>query len=104
MTNAFGAWFQVLLDMSCGSGLFTRRFAASGCFKGVIAADYSVGMLDQTSGFIAQNASVDPQCGQIGCMFRERALACIVKTSDLSAACTCTGARSNRLWASLCCF
>ena len=65
--------------MSCGSGLFTRRFAASGCFKGVIAADYSVGMLDQTSGFIAQNASVDPRCGQIACMRREQGSACVMK-------------------------
>ncbi len=53
---------QVLVDMSCGSGLFARRFAASGCFKGVIASDFSAGMLDQTSGFIAQNAAVDPAC------------------------------------------
>lgn len=53
---------QVLVDMSCGSGLFTRRFAASGRFKGVIASDYSVGMLDQTSSSIAQNAAVDPKC------------------------------------------
>lgn len=48
--------------MSCGSGLFTRRFAASGRFKGVIASDYSVGMLGQTSSFIAQDAAVDPKC------------------------------------------
>ena len=58
--------------MSCGSGLFTRCFAASGRFKGVIAADYSVGMLDQTSGFIAQNATVDAECGWLAGTCRER--------------------------------
>lgn len=34
-----------LLDLSCGSGLFSRRFAASPLFDGVIAADYSESML-----------------------------------------------------------
>ncbi|KAK9832085.1 hypothetical protein WJX81_005261 [Elliptochloris bilobata] len=55
------AYGEVLVDMSCGSGLFTRRFAASRRFKGVIAADFSADMLDQTSGFISQNAAVDPE-------------------------------------------
>ena len=32
-----------LVDMSCGSGLFSRRFLASKKFKGVIAADYRLG-------------------------------------------------------------
>ena len=31
---------EVLVDMSCGSGLFTRRFLASNRFAGVIAADF----------------------------------------------------------------
>lgn len=37
----------VLLDVSCGSGLFTRRFAASGQFRHVVASDYSEAMLGQ---------------------------------------------------------
>ena len=36
---------KVLLDLSCGSGLFSRRFVRSGVFSGVIAADYSEAML-----------------------------------------------------------
>ncbi|GIM05522.1 hypothetical protein Vretimale_9987 [Volvox reticuliferus] len=39
---------KVLVDMSCGSGLFSRRFARSGRFAGVIAADFSESMLQQT--------------------------------------------------------
>ena len=31
---------QTLVDMSCGSGLFSRRFLKSGRFAGVIAADF----------------------------------------------------------------
>jgi len=52
------AYNEVLLDMSCGSGLFSRRFAASRRFSGVIAADYSESMLRQvqqtfdSSGFV----------------------------------------------------
>ena len=42
---AFG---KVLVDMSCGSGIFSRRFATSRQFSGVIAADYSESMLQQT--------------------------------------------------------
>ncbi|KAL3143218.1 hypothetical protein ABBQ38_002072 [Trebouxia sp. C0009 RCD-2024] len=42
------AYGQVLMDLSCGSGLFTRRFVGSNKFKGVIAADYSESMLQQT--------------------------------------------------------
>ncbi|GIL59042.1 hypothetical protein Vafri_14011 [Volvox africanus] len=39
---------KVLVDMSCGSGLFSRRFARSGSFAGVVAADFSESMLQQT--------------------------------------------------------
>ena len=42
------AYGETLVDMSCGTGLFTRKFASSGKFKGVIAADYSETMLQQT--------------------------------------------------------
>ena len=43
LTPAAGG--RTLLDLSCGSGLFARRFVASGKFAGVIAADYSENML-----------------------------------------------------------
>lgn len=42
------AYGKVLVDMSCGSGIFSRRFASSRRFSGVIAADYSESMLQQT--------------------------------------------------------
>lgn len=38
-----------VLDMSCGSGLMTRRLAASGAYGRVIAADYSESMLTETA-------------------------------------------------------
>ena len=50
---------QVLLDLSCGSGLFTRRFVASGSFKGVIGADFSESMLQQTRQLFDQDAMLD---------------------------------------------
>ena len=53
---------QPLLDMSCGSGLFSRRFVKSGKFSGVIAADYSDSMLKQTRQFFAEQADCDPRC------------------------------------------
>ena len=50
---------QVLLDLSCGSGLFTRRFVASNKFKGVIAADFSESMLQQTKQLFDQDQLLD---------------------------------------------
>lgn len=49
----------VLLDLSCGSGLFARRFAASGLFSGVIAADFSEAMLREAAAGLAADG-VDP--------------------------------------------
>jgi len=49
---------QPLLDLSCGSGLFTRRFITSKQFSHVIAADYSENMLKQTKTFITEDASI----------------------------------------------
>jgi ubiquinone/menaquinone biosynthesis C-methylase UbiE len=40
---------QTVLDMSCGSGLMTRRLVASGEYKRVIGADYSESMLAETA-------------------------------------------------------
>eukprot|EP00887_Chlorella_sp_A99_P007194 scaffold2.g7194.t1 len=48
---AFG---EVLVDMSCGSGLFSRRFLASRRFAGVVAADFSESMLQQTKQYMQQ--------------------------------------------------
>jgi ubiquinone/menaquinone biosynthesis C-methylase UbiE len=42
----------VLLDVSCGSGLFTRRFAELDLFSAVIAIDFSENMLRQTLNYI----------------------------------------------------
>eukprot|EP00873_Tetraselmis_striata_P019628 jgi/Tetstr1/439892/TSEL_028300.t1 len=57
LAPAFG---EPLLDMSCGSGLFTRKFAKSGAFPSVIAADFSVNMLRQTRTFVQEDKSIDP--------------------------------------------
>ncbi len=52
---AFG---EVLVDMSCGSGLFSRRFAKSGQFKGVVAADFSESMLQQARTFVKEDGTL----------------------------------------------
>jgi hypothetical protein len=43
----------VLVDASCGTGLFTRLFARSGEFSGVVALDYSETMLRETRRLLA---------------------------------------------------
>jgi SAM-dependent methyltransferase len=45
----------ILLDVSCGSGLFTRRFAGSGEFDHVVASDYSASMMKQTRAYCDEN-------------------------------------------------
>ncbi len=45
---------KTLVDMSCGSGLFSRRFAASGRFAGVVAADFSESMLLQARAHVGR--------------------------------------------------
>jgi len=53
------AYGDVLVDMSCGSGLFSRKFIESGKFKRVIAADYSETMVQEArSNF--ERARLDP--------------------------------------------
>jgi len=47
--------------MSCGSGLFSRRFARSGRFDLVIAADFSESMLNQTKLFFEEDKTIDPR-------------------------------------------
>lgn len=48
-----GASGGVLLDISCGSGLFTRRFANSGVYGHVIGADFSEAMLREAMALAA---------------------------------------------------
>ncbi|PSC67139.1 putative methyltransferase chloroplastic, partial [Micractinium conductrix] len=50
---------HVLVDMSCGSGLFARRFLASNRFSGVVAADFSEAMLAQARAFFREDPSLD---------------------------------------------
>ena len=50
---------QVMMDLSCGSGLFTRRFVGSKKFKGVIAADYSESMLQHTTELFNKDQLLD---------------------------------------------
>ncbi|KAL3695937.1 hypothetical protein R1sor_010013 [Riccia sorocarpa] len=50
---------EVIMDLSCGPGGFTRRFVSSGKFDTVIAADFSEAMLEQARDFIKSDNSVD---------------------------------------------
>lgn len=50
-SDAGGPKGDVLLDASCGSGLFSRRFAMSGDYEAVVALDYSEAMLRQVDDF-----------------------------------------------------
>ncbi len=50
------------VDASCGTGLFTRLFAQSGRFSGVVALDYSETMLQQAQSYFKQ----DPMLSQEG--------------------------------------
>lgn len=45
-----------IVDASCGSGLFSRRFAKSGLFSHVVALDYSQAMLQQCYEFVKEDA------------------------------------------------
>ncbi|XP_010533098.1 PREDICTED: uncharacterized methyltransferase At2g41040, chloroplastic [Tarenaya hassleriana] len=45
----------LLVDVSCGSGLFSRKFAKSGKYSAVVALDFSENMLRQCNDFIKQD-------------------------------------------------
>lgn len=45
----------LIVDVSCGSGLFSRKFAKSGTYSGVIALDFSENMLRQCYDFIKKD-------------------------------------------------
>ena len=55
------AWGETVMDLSCGSGLFSRRFIKSGKFKNVIVSDFSENMLKQSSQFIAEDPTINPR-------------------------------------------
>ena len=44
----------VIVDASCGSGLFSRLFVKSGLYSLVVALDFSENMLKQCNEFIKQ--------------------------------------------------
>jgi ubiquinone/menaquinone biosynthesis C-methylase UbiE len=48
----------VLIDASCGTGLFTRLFVRSRKFAGVVALDFSENMLQQAQQFFAQDPAL----------------------------------------------
>ncbi|KAG6554796.1 hypothetical protein Mapa_003816 [Marchantia paleacea] len=50
---------DVIMDLSCGPGGFTRRFVTSEEYDTVIAADFSEAMLEQCRGFLQNDRSVD---------------------------------------------
>jgi ubiquinone/menaquinone biosynthesis C-methylase UbiE len=47
-----------VVDLSCGSGLFTRKFLACGHFPNVMALDFSESMLQQTKELIEQDRAL----------------------------------------------
>ncbi|KAH7299824.1 hypothetical protein KP509_24G031400 [Ceratopteris richardii] len=49
----------VLLDVSCGSGLLSRRFAKSDAYSAIIALDFSENMLRQAYEFMKQDRALD---------------------------------------------
>ena len=48
----------MIVDLSCGSGLFARRFANSNKYKHVVAVDYSENMLKQCKEFCSSEGGV----------------------------------------------
>lgn len=48
----------LLVDVSCGSGLFSRKFAKSGSYSKVIALDFSENMLRQCYDFIKSDNAI----------------------------------------------
>lgn len=48
----------LIVDVSCGSGLFSRKFAQSGTYSGVVALDFSENMLRQCHDFIKKEETL----------------------------------------------
>lgn len=51
------AWGEPIVDLSCGSGLFTREFLASRKFPFVVASDLSETMLQQAGDFLKDKSA-----------------------------------------------
>lgn len=49
---------RVIVDMSCATGLFTRRFVKSNKYKRVFGCDYSASMLQQARRFIEDDIDI----------------------------------------------
>jgi ubiquinone/menaquinone biosynthesis C-methylase UbiE len=62
IVQSFFKGANCVMDLSCGSGLFTRRLAASGDFDHVIAVDYSEAMLRE----LVERAEREPLPERIG--------------------------------------
>ena len=56
--DSSGGEMDVVLDVSCGSGLFARKFAESKAFAKVVASDFSENMLKEASQF-ARDENID---------------------------------------------
>lgn len=54
-----------LVDASCGTGLFTRKFARSGQWKGVVALDFSESMLQQAQTYFKEDAGLTSRWGAV---------------------------------------
>mmetsp|Transcript_3194 Transcript_3194/g.7862 ORF Transcript_3194/g.7862 Transcript_3194/m.7862 type:complete len:399 (-) Transcript_3194:381-1577(-) len=54
----------VVLDVSCGSGLFSRRFAASGEFAHVVASDFSDNMMKQARAYCQEDPQLAAAMGE----------------------------------------
>ncbi|CAB9506968.1 Uncharacterized methyltransferase At1g78140, chloroplastic [Seminavis robusta] len=52
---------NVLVDMSCATGLFTRRFTKSGKYDRVLGCDYSASMLQEARRRIKADPSLSPE-------------------------------------------
>ena len=48
----------LLVDVSCGSGLFSRKFAKSGTYSAVVALEFSENMLRQCYDFIKRDGTL----------------------------------------------
>ncbi|CAI0629526.1 unnamed protein product [Linum tenue] len=51
----------LLVDVSCGSGLFSRKFAKSGTYSEVVALDFSENMLRQCYDFIKADGTISEE-------------------------------------------
>jgi len=64
----------IALDVSCGTGLFSRKLLRCGRFVAVVASDFSQAMLEQTREYINSNSgsSIDGGSGSVSAASRPR--------------------------------